>query len=828
NSFDVFGVNTNGWISLGQSTLSPSIDMTSTSDYNVISATSSAPSILQNKIAVLARDMQGQVGSELSYELIGTAPNRVLVVQWENFRRYDIESENYNFQIRLYETTNIVEFVYGSFTVNYTGFTNPQVGLRGETNSDFNNRTTSTDWVASTSGTSNTDLLTLTTTIYPPTGLTFSFTPPVLPQNDASILSINSPNTPVSIGSSPITATIKNFGTSALANATIEYSVNGVTQTPAYSWNGPLATSATDGPVTIGNYNFATAGLYTIKAWSSNPNGITDGKPSNDTATKVVYVQSYTSLPFAENFDGTWVNKIDTNDVPSTYWINTPAFGNQSWRRDDEGVTANWNSLSSYSYTPAGSVSTPHSARFHSGYSQDNTTGIMDVFLDFSSVGNKSLKFWYINTTGTDSLKVLLSTDGGSNFTFLNQYTTASTWQLKQISLGASTSSTVVIRFMAIADYGNTDIGIDGVQVALASAIDLGITSILKPISKPCGLATDSVNVIIKNFGATSQNTIPVVVNITTPSGSDVLNGTLTATLAPNAIDTLFVGYVNTVDGGNYTFKAFTNFTGDTEPINDTILSTITTLVSNVPTYPFTENFEASNSLTNWTTNMSRSNLHGNTSYVMYKNLYNSTTYSLANATYNIKIGTLTSTSVLTFDYRYTNYTGGTSFTLGLDSLKVQVSDDCGATFTTIHVISAANHITSANMKNVLVSLSAYSGEDILIKFIAKRGTYGDYYIDIDNIEVLDAASVGVNEYSNTSELKVYPNPSTGIVNIISNGFTTNANLNVYNLQGQSVYSETISGGSNNQINLSYLPKGVYMIKVSNNETNLISRLVIQ
>ncbi|NTW31302.1 MAG: T9SS type A sorting domain-containing protein, partial [Bacteroidetes bacterium] len=615
----------------------------------------------------------------------------------------------------------------------------------------------------------------------------------VVPANDAGITAINTPNTPVSIGSTPITATIKNFGGATLANATVAWTVNGVAQTPSYTFNGPLATSATAASLPIGTYNFPSVGFYTIKLWTSNPNGLTDGDNTNDTITKLVYVQGYAALPFTENFDGTWVNKLDTSDVPSLFWINTPAFGNQSWRRNDQAATGNWTSPTSYGYTPTGSLSTSNSARFHSGRALDGTTGTMDAFLDFTNAGSKTLKFWYINTNGTDSLKVYLSTDGGSSFAFQDQYTIASTWQLKQLSLGASTSSTVVVRFMAISDDGSTDIGLDGVQVSITQPDDVGIISILNRPLTSCGLVSDSVNVVISNFGSTSQSGIPVVVKITTPSSGDVvLNQTYAGTLASNAMDTLFVGFANTSSVGAYVIKAYTTLGTDVTYTNDTITNSITVTP---PTYPFAENFEATTALTNWTTNMYRTSsatAHGNTSYVMYKNLYNSTSASVANATLNKTLGTLTSTSVLTFDYRYIDYELLTGFTLGLDSLKVQISEDCGSTFTTVHVITVANHVTSANMKNVLVSLSAYSGKDIIVKFIAKRGTTGDYYIDIDNVEVLDAAYVGVNEHSNISEIKVYPNPSIGIVNVISNGFTTNANLNVYNLQGQSVYSETI------------------------------------
>jgi hypothetical protein len=651
----------------------------------------------------------------------------------------------------------------------------------------------------------------------------------VPPTNDAGITAINAPNTPVSIGSSAVTTTIKNFGISTLTTATIAWSVNGVVQTP-HPWNGSLAASATAGPVSIGNYNFSSAGLYTIKSWTENPNGSADGNYSNDTTTKVVYVQSsFAALPFTENFDGTWINKLDTNDVPSIYWLNTPAMGNQSWRRNDEGATANWTNLSSFSYTPTGSLGTLHSARFHSD-APNHSTGIMDAFLNFTSTGNKTLTFWYINTSGSDSLKVYLSTDGGNTFTQQGQYATTSTWQWKQLSLGTSTSATVVVRFKAISDYGTTDIGLDGVQVSIASAIDVGVTSIIKPLSKPCGLVSDSVNVMVKNFGSASQSNIPVTVNIITPSGNVALNGTLAGPLASNAMDTLFVGFANTTAIGNYTFKAFTALTGDSEHLNDTTSSAITISVSGTPIYPYVENFESSTSLANWTTNMSRTytaNDHGNTSYVLYKNLYSYS--SLATATSNKKIGTLTSTSVLTFDYRYTNYSAGTvGFALGLDSLVVQVSDDCGATFTTVHVINAANHITSANMKNVLVSLSAYAGDDILVKFIAQRGTTGDYYIDIDNINVLDAAYVGVNEYSDNPNINIFPNPTNGMINVVINGIN-NADLTIYTLQGQMVYAETLNAATRNkQLDLSYLSKGIYMIRISDKKNNIIKKLILQ
>ncbi len=175
--FDRFAINANGWISLGTSSLTPSVDINSTSSYTPISSTATnTPSYLRSRIAALGCDLGGQTGSELSYLTIGTAPNRVLVVQWKNYRKYGAAGDSYNFQIRLYETTNVVEIVYGTMTNNTTSGTT-QVGLGGSTATDFNIRTTTTDWAATTTGTTNAATCTISSTVFPASGSIFRWTP---------------------------------------------------------------------------------------------------------------------------------------------------------------------------------------------------------------------------------------------------------------------------------------------------------------------------------------------------------------------------------------------------------------------------------------------------------------------------------------------------------------------------------------------------------------------------------------------------------------------------------------------------------------------------
>lgn len=168
--YDVFGVNANGWIALGNSS-----SVTVAQSTSPISGAGSSVAIV-----AFARDLKtsGTTG-KLQFSTIGTAPNRTLVVQWSKFRRFGTTANNdtLNFQIRLNETSNTIDVVYDFVSIG-TSASTVQVGLRGLTNADFNNRTTTTDWLATTSGTLNSDKCSISNTIFPPSGTTFTWTPP--------------------------------------------------------------------------------------------------------------------------------------------------------------------------------------------------------------------------------------------------------------------------------------------------------------------------------------------------------------------------------------------------------------------------------------------------------------------------------------------------------------------------------------------------------------------------------------------------------------------------------------------------------------------------
>ncbi|HKR06127.1 MAG TPA: T9SS type A sorting domain-containing protein [Bacteroidia bacterium] len=228
----------------------------------------------------------------------------------------------------------------------------------------------------------------------------------------------------------------------------------------------------------ITNADFKNLGVLSGGNWSSPAAGATNNATcyynQNSTATKPASGQAYTftppsctsiyaAFPYSESFES-WVNCLSTNDNPTSNWKNSPATGNNSWRKNNQGTSAGWSSTSG-GYTPS-STAGSFSARFHSYDATSGSQGSLDLYLNCST-GNasKHLTFDYINTSGSDVLAVLLSTDGGNNFIQLgNNLTTATGWTVETFSF-SSTSATTVIRFRATSDFGVTDIGVDNLNI---------------------------------------------------------------------------------------------------------------------------------------------------------------------------------------------------------------------------------------------------------------------------------------------------------------------------------------------------------------------------
>jgi hypothetical protein len=248
-AYTAFSVNANGFIALG-TTIASSYTSLSTGTTN-------------NVIAALNYDMQSQANGDLRFQVLGAAPNRQLVVQYSNWASYQAinnPTENFNFQIVLEETTNKISVNYGNFIVNATSKT-AQVGLRGAAATDFNNRTTTNNWAATTAGATNAAACTFNNTSFPASGLSFVWTP-------IQITAANVTLTPAG-ASCAATARTVTVDVTAVPDATsvvANYTINGVAQpgvamaltagtAGSGTWAGTIPAATGAGVLTVA-YNF--------------------------------------------------------------------------------------------------------------------------------------------------------------------------------------------------------------------------------------------------------------------------------------------------------------------------------------------------------------------------------------------------------------------------------------------------------------------------------------------------------------------------------------------------------------------------------------------
>ena len=82
--------------------------------------------------------------------------------------------------------------------------------------------------------------------------------------------------------------------------------------------------------------------------------------------------------------------------------------------------------------------------------------------------------------------------------------------------------------------------------------------------------------------------------------------------------------------------------------------------------------------------------------------------------------------------------------------------------------------------------------------------------------------SININEFQNS--LSFFPNPTTGIINIIKNN-TEITYVTILNVFGKKIYSNNLSKSL--KIDLSLMKNGVYFIEFSNGKERIIERLIL-
>jgi hypothetical protein len=175
----------------------------------------------------------------------------------------------------------------------------------------------------------------------------------------------------------------------------------------------------------------------------------------------------------------------------------------------------------------------------------------------------------------------------------------------------------------------------------------------------------------------------------------------------------------------------------------------------------------------------------------------------------------------LSFDHAFTTW-GGSN-----DRLEVQVSKDCGLTFTTLFNKAGATlrtapelnqnnayfKPTAAQWKENEVDLANYVGETIMVR-IKVTSAWGDM-LYIDNINV--SAPNSVEDLLNDETLSIFPNPASDLINFeLNTNASDNITYSITDAVGRVIKKATMNKTGNTFLvseNVSNLNNGLYFVK---------------
>ncbi len=115
-------------------------------------------------------------------------------------------------------------------------------------------------------------------------------------------------------------------------------------------------------------------------------------------------------------------------------------------------------------------------------------------------------------------------------------------------------------------------------------------------------------------------------------------------------------------------------------------------------------------------------------------------------------------------------------------------------------------------------------------------GAFGDWYW-LSSIPMIRMnmgtpwTTTSINETAFEGSFKVYPNPTNGKITIdLRNTTTDNYTITVSNILGEKVYATStfVKGTFKQEIDLSNFGKGVYLLNISNSNTTITERIVVE
>lgn len=347
-----------------------------------------------------------------------------------------------------------------------------------------------------------------------------------------------------------------------------------------------------------------------------------------------------------------------------------------------------------------------------------------------------------------------------------------------------------------------------------------------------------SPTVVIQNYGNTNLTSCNVTVMV---DGNTVQTYQWTGNLARYEVANITLNSISGLSDGQHTISvelSNPNNTNDENPANNTISKTVYFMV--VPSaLPLSQNFSGTTFPPTGYNNIDgtqdgykwkRSSTAGyNGAGSMYIDFYNISSGNYDDFILPLLTFENATNPQLTFYIAHRRYSASYS-----DKLQVDVSTNCGQTWTQKWMKSGAQLATNSNYltseytsptstdwRLETVDLSSYQGmSNILIRFRATSGYGNNLFVDEINL-----TGTTYNEtISLSNDIEIYPNPAQNSFFITN---AQNSTIEIIDIAGQLVHSEQITDALHH-INLNNVSNGTYFVKIISKNQVSIKKLVIK
>jgi hypothetical protein len=402
---------------------------------------------------------------------------------------------------------------------------------------------------------------------------------------------------------------------------------------------------------------------------------------------------------------------------------------------------------------------------------------------------------------------------------------------------------------LSIAPYNALATSQGCVPVTLV-ADDAGATLISNPSGSIC-TANFTPEITLRNWG--NNNLTSCTVNYQFDS-NPVQTYSWTGNLTSLATATVTLSPITTT-AGTHTFTCYTsqpNGTADGNTGNDSKTS-VFNIIPTGQTTPLTEGIEnAVFPPAGWTLeNQDASTTWARTTAAAKTGTasmwFDSKNYTCNGCVDILQTPNLDLTSIanplVTFQVAYQLLTNPAASQNWSDTLNVDISTDCGKNWTPLYhkystalttitpVFSSTAFVPGPNdWRQDSVDLSTYAANsNVLLRWKVTSDYENNLYIDDINISAAGSSSVH-NETDLSSLISVYPNPTSGNLNIaVNSAGNTTAEISIYNIIGTAVYDKTLSAGEKKNIllDLSAQASGIYILKIKTPEGVGTKKIVI-